>query len=63
MSIKPFVFDSKKNWGEDYEHGENMYESICSVCGCNFLGHKRRFICKQCTYPQPTEASDGRTSA
>jgi len=57
LKVKPYLFDSKKNWQEDYECGENCYESICSVCGCSFLGHKHRFICKECitSQEQPNE--------
>lgn len=38
----------KKCWTEDFhlENGNQM--NICVVCNEQFLGHKRRFICRWC---------------
>ena len=47
LSIMPNI-DSPKNWTEDYKHENGNYLNNCTKCKENFLGHKRRFICKEC---------------
>lgn len=44
-------FDAKtdeKSWQEDFKHENGNYCCICSVCGSDFIGHKRRVFCKKC---------------
>jgi len=38
----------KRSWREDFDHENGRYMSKCCVCDNNFIGHKRRVICKQC---------------
>jgi hypothetical protein len=40
--------NSKRNWYEDYELENGKYYGYCSVCSNEFLGHKRRVICRDC---------------
>jgi len=41
-------FNSPKNWTEDYNHENGNYICTCSKCKENFIGHKRRPLCKEC---------------
>ena len=55
--VQPAVmasFDSIKNWNDDYEGIVGGYVSKCVRCEESFLGHKRRFVCKEC-YDNPAE--------
>lgn len=36
------------NWTEDYSHENGNYLCKCFQCNENFVGHKRRIICKKC---------------
>lgn len=38
----------ENDWTEDSDHENGNYFGKCSTCGCDFIGHKRRFICKKC---------------
>lgn len=40
---------SERDWPEDFPHENGVYNNWCSACKKNFLGHKRRFICKLCS--------------
>jgi len=40
--------DNKKNWVEDFEYENGMYENICLECKGHFIGDKHRKICKEC---------------
>ena len=40
--------DNKKNWVEDFEHENGMYENICLECKGHFIGDKHRKLCKEC---------------
>ena len=42
-------WDSEHSWKEDYPHENGKYLHICRECGAEFLGHKRRMICKACS--------------
>jgi hypothetical protein len=42
-----------RDWPEDFRHENGNYMNTCSVnaggCGKEFLGYKRRYICKVCS--------------
>lgn len=40
--------NKQKDWVEDFEMENGNYQSKCSCCHDFFIGHKRRFICKEC---------------
>ena len=42
------LLSSPKNWKEDFHLENGKYINICCKCDEEFLGHKRRVICKQC---------------
>lgn len=43
------LLDNKEgNWVEDFSHENGNYMNICCVCQKEFLGHKRRVVCKKC---------------
>lgn len=44
MTYKP----SNRDWKEDFPHENGNYLRTCSRCNETFMGHKRRFICKEC---------------
>ena len=46
------IFDSIKNWNDDYEGIVGGYINKCAICEENFLGNKRRFVCKECYYSE-----------
>ena len=37
-----------KDWTEDFEHENGMYQNICKICNSKFMGHKIRRVCKEC---------------
>jgi len=39
---------SEKSWQEDYSHENGNYMNHCIFCKEEFIGHKRRCICKKC---------------
>ncbi len=39
---------ASKDWKEDFEHENGMYQNKCTLCDSVFLGHKRRVVCKVC---------------
>lgn len=41
------------NWTEDFPHENGNYMNVCRECGNEFLGHKRRVVCKLC-FSKPT---------
>lgn len=43
----------ERNWTEDFSHENGEYQNLCIQCGCIFIGHKRRHICKVCAHPAP----------
>lgn len=53
----PFIniLNSEKSWPEDYSHENGKYLNCCSMCGAEFMGHKRRVVCKQCSAPKNQE--------
>ena len=43
-------------WKEDISHENGNYHCVCTNFGRQFVGHKRRVICKACAAePKPTE--------
>lgn len=47
-----FNFNSPKNWTEDFDQENGCYINICPACNHEFMGHKRRYYCKECE-PKP----------
>jgi len=41
-----------KDWTEDFEHENGMYQNRCRTCNELFIGHKRRMTCKECASKQ-----------
>ena len=37
-----------RNFPEDYKHENGCYSNICAVCANEFIGYKRRRVCKVC---------------
>lgn len=37
-----------KSWPEDFAHENGNYNCKCSTCSSEFIGHKRRFTCREC---------------
>lgn len=37
-----------RSWPEDFDHENGCYERVCGYCSRQFLGHKRRVVCKAC---------------
>jgi len=40
---------SERDWPEDFMHENGLYNNWCPACQKNYLGHKRRPLCKPCT--------------
>ncbi len=38
----------ENDWHEDFGHENGNYRNKCVVCGVDFLGYKRRCVCKVC---------------
>lgn len=36
------------DWPEDSSHENGNYFNKCAACDTDFIGHKRRWICKKC---------------
>lgn len=45
----------EKNWEEDFPHENGNYYNMCRDCGEQFLGHKRRQVCKECANKKPIQ--------
>lgn len=37
-----------RNWPEDFAHENGQYVNRCIGCLFNFVGHKRRLMCRAC---------------
>lgn len=49
LSFSELLLDEqKRNWPEDFIHENGNYLNICVFCKHDFLGHKRRVVCKSC---------------
>lgn len=42
----------EKDWTEDFEHENGMYQNRCRTCNGLFIGYKRRLTCKECATKQ-----------
>lgn len=40
--------DNPCNWVEDFSHENGNYMNNCISCKNEFIGHKRRVVCKKC---------------
>lgn len=40
---------SNKTWLEDVDHENGKYVNNCAVCQFEFIGHKRRAFCRECS--------------
>lgn len=38
-----------RNWTEDFTHENGNYQNICIKCNHEFIGYKRRQVCKVCS--------------
>jgi len=45
---KHITWDDSKNWFEDFHLENGCYTNTCVHCKEEFLGHKRRPLCKEC---------------
>ena len=57
MENNATCLDNARNWKEDFEHENGMYMCICTRCKLDFIGHKRRLICKVCHENFPKDAT------
>ncbi len=39
---------TSRDWTEDFKYENGMYGNKCIKCGQEFIGYKRRLICKIC---------------
>lgn len=39
---------NENDWHEDFSHENGEYFCVCLGCGVEFVGHKRRHICRKC---------------
>lgn len=37
-----------RDWREDFAHENGSYQCSCCICEQEFIGHKRRVVCKVC---------------
>lgn len=45
---KSLCRETASDWIEDTSHENGNYMNICVLCKCEFVGHKRRVVCKTC---------------
>jgi hypothetical protein len=43
------IAESDRNWYEDYSYENGQYFHICIYCKKQFIGYKRRVVCKKCS--------------
>ena len=46
---------TKHDWPEDFDHDNGMYYCRCRKCNEQFIGYKRRIVCKSCQWDFTTE--------
>jgi hypothetical protein len=44
-----------RDWTEDLSHENGNYTNKCFYCEQNFLGHKRRIVCRKCQLNSPVD--------
>ncbi len=49
-----------KDWKEDFNLENGKYLNKCIKCNTVFLGHKRRWICKECFEKESNRLGDKR---
>ena len=58
-NIKPerniFIAKSDRDWPEDCCHENGNYINKCLYCEQDFLGHKRRIVCRKCQLNSPID--------
>ena len=45
------IFNNKnslRDWEDDFQYENGNYFHKCDICGKEFIGHKRRVVCKVC---------------
>ena len=52
------VLKSSKNWKEDFVYENGNYMNTCLACDSQFLGYKRRMLCKECAKPNNESKPD-----
>lgn len=40
--------NEENDWIEDATHENGQYFGKCAQCGVDFIGHKRRHVCRKC---------------
>lgn len=40
---------TERDFPEEFSHENGTYQCICMVCRKEFIGHKRRVVCKLCS--------------
>ena len=50
--VRPYWFkgDAACDWHEDAGYENGSYHCKCFDCDADFVGHKRRLICRKCHY-------------
>lgn len=46
---------SPRSWPEDFHRENGNYLCRCVYCGHDFIGHKRRCVCRLCAQPVTTK--------
>ena len=46
------------DWFEDFEHDNGNYHQKCFNCEADFIGHKRRIVCRECHTCQEVKDAD-----
>ena len=54
--LKQLLQAEERDFPEDFKYENGNYEHKCTSCGQKFIGHKRRFICKECNSKKPESA-------
>lgn len=49
MEIENLIELTDRDWPEDFEDENGMYQNKCVYCKNLFFGYKRRVVCKICT--------------
>lgn len=50
-----FFTSSDRDWPEDFYLENGNYLNKCLYCEQNFLGHKRRIVCRKCQLNSPVD--------
>lgn len=48
--------NNERDWIQDFNLENGLYESQCGLCKEEFVGHKRRFLCKICDTKKRVDA-------